>query len=221
MTIDEFVTQIGFDYSNPIKCECYDMRCVKRKLMVCDFFTQKQMPILVCNGVVKLLIENAVEYKYRSIAMESDELVRLFFEKISIAYHECQYNKKNLFESSNTFYMRGEKSLDKINITRQILNRPIIYGTISLKKCIDILLEYETLKELDISTPFYIRKEICFELERFLISIADIKKYISLQQKVRSTLKKIKDAWNYETANILLLDALLGLFELEQHKQKA
>lgn len=210
MRLNQFIYEIGFDYSNPTKCECYGDYCIKRKVNIIDFFTQKHIPLFVCNGLIRLLVENVKEIHYGYESSHIDN-VRMFFEKISVEHHKIKYNMDNLFDYE--FQKTDPKSLDKIFIKNIILERPFLCKEISLKNCIYVFNENE-----EAITSMIIRNIIFSELNKFSKSIIGVKKYSSLESKVRKSLNKFKQCYIKEESNVLLLDALLELFELEQKK---
>lgn len=63
MTLNQFKEELGLGIDTYDKCECYEKHCIKRRILVTDFFTEKQTPVLICNSIIKLLIENVAYRK--------------------------------------------------------------------------------------------------------------------------------------------------------------
>jgi len=217
MTLNQFKKQLGLGINTYDKCECYEDHCIKRKILVTDFFTAKITPVLICNSIIKLLIEN-VDYEnryyedYHSGYYHTKKcviLVRDFYESISIEHHEEKYKKNNLFLGYRE-YGANERDINNILISNLILESPKLYKSIFLKDCIDIFLENE-----DYYLIHDIKKQIVYQLSCFIRKINQYKKYNSLTQKVTCNLKKFENGINKDYATGILMTILLDLFETE------
>ena len=215
MTQNQFKDQLGIGNGKYDKCECYENHCIKRKILITDFFTEKQTPVFICNSIIKLLIEN-VDYEnryfgnYHSGYRHTDKcvaLVRDFFESISIEHHELKYKKNNLFKGYRDFGV-NERDINNISISNLILNSPKLYKSILLKDSIDIFLEND-----DYFFAYDIKKQIVHELHSFVNRINQYKKYNSLSKKVSCNLKKFENGINKDYASSILMNILLDLFD--------
>lgn len=217
MTLNQFKEELGLNIDTYDKCECYEKHCIKRRILVIDFFTEKEIPVLICNSIIKLLIEN-VDYRKNyydnyhsgySYSEKCTHLVREFFESVSIDYHNEKYKKKIDF-IDNSFFGYHSKDINDITISNLIVKSPKIYKRIFLKDCIDIFIENE-----NIFICKDIKEKISYSLESFVIQINQYKKYNTLVQKITRNLKRFNDGFDKEYASTILINILLDLFETE------